>query len=495
MKVLLIYPAWPGKYWPRGGFRSYWIPTGLAHIAGILEKDGHELRVHVCEEHIIKNNHDRTAADRILHRELESFRPDVVGFSVLTPGMSEMIRIARLAKSICGERTLLIAGGVHPTALPERTLRECPDLDAVVVGEGEWTMRELLIKGIADTVAGLVYRENGAFIHTGRRQPECNPDRLGMPAYHLFDMEFYTRPNRWMIPWLNLSVTNIRTSRGCPGHCAFCAGTLVSGPGVRFHSVEHVMTQIEKVVSDFGVEAIHFEDDSFGTDRERVFRICDALRQSGLSRRIRWDCGMRVDQVDSELLAEMKSAGCIEVEYGFETGSDRALAAIGKQSTRELNLRAVELTRQADLRIFADIMVGLPGETSKDWRATRKFIRQTKPDVLIAALLCPLPGTPIFKHLPQEKQDAVQWDAFTYLEPLKLDLCVSPLPKRKVKRLYHLFNDHMVVPHTVRAMLHDSRPEEHALRKKLRRWLLRFRIHHPIQALRLPRRYRSSPEK
>ena len=487
MRVLLIYPAWPQDYWPRGGFRSYWVPTGLAHIAGVLEKAGHEVRVHVGEEHLIKHTNDRAAADAVLRREFEDFRPEAVGFSVLTPGMSEMIRIARLAKEICGPGTLIVAGGAHPTALPERTLRECPDLDAVVVGEGEWTMRELLEKGLDESVSGLVYRGASGFIHTAPRLPECDPDRFGQPAYHLFDMAFYTRPNRWMIPWLNLSVTNIRTSRGCPGKCLFCAGTLVSGPGVRFHSVEHVISQVEYVVSNFGVEAIHFEDDSFGADPDRLLQICDALRHSGLSRRIRWDCGLRADQAEPELLAAMKSAGCIEVEYGFESGSNRTLAAIGKNSSVDLNRRAVELTRKAGLRIFADIMVGLPGETEADWKATVNFIRWAKPEVIIAAMLCPLPGTPIFERLPQEKRDALRWDGFTYLEPLKLGLCVSALPLDKVRRLYRRFKRYLVVPLTVRAMLHDSNPDERDLHRKLRRWLLNFRLHHPIYALRLPR--------
>ena len=490
-RVLLIFPAWPEKHWPRGGFRSYWIPTGIASIATVLEKAGHDVQIHVCEEHMIKNRNNRTAADAFIYRKLMDFQPDVAGFSVLTPGMSDMIRITRLVKKICGPDTLTIAGGPHPTALPERTLQECPDLDAVVMGEGEWTMNELLHSGLNKEVSGLVYRGQEGYIHTGSRIPEKNPDRFGFPAYHLFDMEFYTQPNRWMIPWLNLSVTNIRTSRGCPGKCTFCAGTLVSGPGVRFHSIDHVMAQIDYVVSHFQVEAIHFEDDSFGTDTNRVFQLCEALRKSGLSRRIRWDCGLRVDQADEELLSAMKSAGCIEVEYGFETGSDKMLKAIHKDSSAELNKRAVELTRKAGLRIFADIMTGLPGETKDDWKATYKFIRQSRPEVIIASMLCPLPGTPIFNNLPKEKRDSVNWEGYTYLEPLKLGLCVSGLPLKTVRKLYHKFNNYLIIPQTIRAMLHDTNPDEKDLRRKLRRLLIKFMLKHPTHAIRLPRNYRN----
>ena len=94
----------------------------------------------------------------------------------------------------------------------------------------------------------------------------------------------------------------------------------------------------------------------------------------------------------------MKAAGCIQIEYGFESGSTESLRRLGKQTDIELNRRAVELTRRAGLRIFADIMVGLPGETVADFEATVKFLRWARPEIISAARLCPLPGTPIYKN-------------------------------------------------------------------------------------------------
>lgn len=486
MKVLLVYPAWPKNSWPQGWFRSYWVPTGLAHIARILESGGCEVRVHVCEEHLVKNGLDRSRAEAVLRKELKDFKPQIVGLSVLTPGMIEAASIARLAREICGGDTMIVAGGVHPTALPERTLNECPELDAVVLGEGEWTMLDLAERGLDENVPGVVFRRGSDLVRTAPRPAEKNLDRLGMPAYHLFDMAFYTSPNRWMIPWLKLRSTNIRTSRGCRGTCNFCAGPLVSGPGVRFHSVDHVINQIDYVRKNFGIEAVHFEDDSVGADLDRLMRLCQELRQSGLNRHIRWDCCLRVDQATREILSEMKSAGCIMVEYGFETGSEQLLKNIGKRSSMELNRRAVELTRKVGLRIYADIMVGLPGENEKDWEATSRFLRWARPEIISAALLYPLPGTRLFKSLPQEVRQSVRWEDYTYYNSVKPDLLLSSLPLEAIQRLYRRFDRYQIKPHTAWAILRDSDPEERALRRGIWKYLISFALRHPIHALRTP---------
>jgi len=143
MKILLVYPAWPKPYWPQGGFRSHWVPTGLAYVAGACRRAGCEVRVHVREEQLIKHDLNWGAADQLLLQELREFRPDIVGLSVLTPGLADAARIAQWAKQVCGDGTLVVVGGVHPSALPERTLEECPAVDVVVVGEGEAGMVEL----------------------------------------------------------------------------------------------------------------------------------------------------------------------------------------------------------------------------------------------------------------------------------------------------------------------------------------------------------------
>ena len=313
MKVLLICPVPPQTYWPRGIFRNTSVPTGVGHMASLLKSAGHDVRVYVREEQLCKLKFDWDAAELHVRRAIGDFAPDVVGFSVCTPMVSEAGRLAAATRELLGDSPMIVAGGSHVTALPARTLRECPDLDAVVVGEGERTLLELVEAGPGPDVAGVVWRDGETIRTNAPRSPEADLDSLPPIDYSMFDMGFYTAPSRWLIRWMEIPVTNIRTSRGCTNRCAFCAGHLVAGLGLRFHSVGYVVERMKHAVDSFHVRGIHFEDDTLGADRDRLMDLCEAIRSAGLDRRVVWDGCLRVDQSDAELLATMKKAGCVQI--------------------------------------------------------------------------------------------------------------------------------------------------------------------------------------
>ncbi len=486
MKVLLIYPVSPRSHWPKGRFRSRWVPTGLAYIAAAMRRAGHEVRVHVREEHLMKLKFDWKAASAHLRTALAEFRPEMVGLSICSSMVAEAGVIARWAKEICGQDVLVVGGGPHPTAIPEATLTECPAIDVIVVGEGERTLVELAERGAKGDVAGLVYRQDGAFVRSPSRPQVHDLDSLGPPAYDLFDMDFYTTPDRWMIRWLKLAATNIRTSRGCPNRCRFCAGHIVAGLGVRYHSLDYVLEQILQAVNRFGVEAIRFEDDTVGTDPARLLDLCEALRRHDLHRRIRWECCLRVDQADTELLRRMKQAGCIQVEYGFESGSDEALKRLGKNTGVELNRRAVRLTREVGLRIFADIMIGLPGETEAELRATMDFLRWARPEIITAGRLHPLPGTPIFNELPEEVRQSINWADYTYIDGKGLGVNLTAMPDERFEELYRRFFKYFVRPQIKWALFRDAPRDDLTERRLWGSRVARFVMHHPIHAIRVP---------
>ncbi len=485
MKVLLVRPTPPPSHWPRGSWRSRWVPTGLASIAAALLRDGHDVRVHIREEQLMKDNFNWAAADGRLKAILRDFRPGMVGLSVCSPSVAQTQAIAQWAKE-AGGRTLTVAGGPHPTALPEHTLADCPAVDVVAVGEGEKTMLELAKGRVDESVAGIAFRRDGRIVRTAPRPVIADLDSIPPTPYELFDMAFYTAPSRYMVRWLDLKATNLRTSRGCTNRCRFCAGHVVAGVGMRLHSIDRVLGEFERAVGRLGVEAVLFEDDTFGADPARIMEICRRLRQGGLARKAKWACCLRVDQAAPELLAEMKSAGCIQVEYGFESGSDASLKRLGKAATAELNRRAVELTRRAGLRIFADIMVGLPGETEADFQATVDFLRWARPEVISATRLYPLPGTPIFDELDPKVRDAIDWGTYAYLDMPGFGINLTAMTDGRFDELYRRFRRYFTGPATTRAFLRDStrasQQERHALRRKLRRFIIR----HPIRALRAP---------
>jgi radical SAM superfamily enzyme YgiQ (UPF0313 family) len=462
------------------------LPPGLASIAGCLLRAGHEVRVVVREEQLVKHHFDWPRADAELKDMLRDFRPEIVGLSVMTPMMPESATVARWAKEICGTQTFVVAGGVHPSALPELTLRQCPAVDAVVVGEGEQTILEVAERGLEATIAGLVLRAEEGFLHGPARCPLLDLDSLPRIPYELFDMDFYTRPSRCQIRWLKLSAANLRTSRGCTNRCEFCAGHIVAGEGIRLHSIDRVIEEMLHAADRLGVEAIHFEDDTIGADRARLLTLCEAMRRKGLHRRLAWDCCLRVDQVDSELLAELKSAGCIQVEYGFESGSDDSLRRLGKGTSVDSNRQAVELTRRAHLRIYANIMVGLPGETEEDFDATVRFLRWARPEIINFARLWPMPGTPIYNRLSAEVRDSLDWGQYAYFDRAEGGVNLTAMPEEVFRHKFRQVLRYLVVPQYCRAVLRDSAKDEVKLRRALRRKLAGFILRHPVRAARVP---------
>ncbi|NQU75200.1 MAG: cobalamin B12-binding domain-containing protein [Planctomycetes bacterium] len=487
MRILLIYPVPPRTSFPKGPWRSVWVPTGLAYIAAALKAAGHEVKVHVREEQLVRYGLNWQAADATLLELLRQYRPEMVGLSVVTPSMPEAEWIAAQVKAVCGQDVPVIVGGPHPTALPQRTLADCPDFDVVAVGEGERTMVELASGGPGPDVAGIVYRENGACRHTAPRTPEPDLDRLPAIDYDMFAMDYFTAPTRWLVRYLELSATNIRTSRGCTNRCRFCAGHLTAGLGVRFHSVESVLDRIQYAVERFGVRGIRFEDDTLGADGDRLIAICQAMRSRGLHKKIQWDGCLRVDQANAELLGEMKAAGCIQVEYGFESGSDDMLRRLGKHSSLEANRRAVRITREAGLRIFADIMIGLPGETERDIDATVSFCRWARPEVISAAQLHPLPGTPIYDALPADVRASLDWESYTYAAVPEFIVNLTAIPDDKFRRISRRLFRHFFRPWLKRQFLRDTPSSNTAERRRLRKQLRKFMFRHPLACARLPR--------
>jgi anaerobic magnesium-protoporphyrin IX monomethyl ester cyclase len=486
MKILLVYSVPPARCWPQGLFRSRWVPSGIAYVGRALIRAGHEVRAYMSEEQLMRLGLDRRAAERRFRELLAEFRPEVIGFSATTASVTESARMAGVAKEVVGSQALTVIGGPHCSALPERTLAESPAVDVVVVGEGEATLVELLERGPRGDVAGIGYREDGSVTVTAPRPMHEDLDGLGSPAYELFDMAHYTAADRWMIRWLKLRATNVRTSRGCPNRCRFCAGHVTSGVGVRCRSIAFVVDEVTRVVRRYGVEAIRFEDDTLGADRARLLELCEAMRRRDLHRCLVWECCLRVDQPDAELLASMKSAGCIQVEYGFESGSDACLVRLGKNTTGDLNRRAVRLTREAGLRIFADIMVGLPGETAADFDATVRFLRWARPEVISAARLAPLPGTPIYDGLPEDVKRSLDWAGYSYLDYPGFDVNLTAMSDDEFRRRYHDFLKYFVRPALVRELLRDTPVEDRGVRRQLRAKARAFALKHPVRACRLP---------
>ena len=193
--------------------------------------------------------------------------------------------------------------------------------------------------------------------------------------------------------------TTVFTSRGCAFDCTFCAGKVAVGKKVRFQSPDLVIEEIEKLIKDYRVEGIYFADDMFDINKQRADVICEKLIEKGLHKKMRWYPQLRANSIEKRRVELMKRAGAVRADIGFESGSQRTLNTINKRTTVEQNYNAARILHEAGLQFQANIIVGIPGETEDDIRATEAMVRAIKPHWIGFGEFIPLPGSRLYQDL------------------------------------------------------------------------------------------------
>lgn len=357
-------------------------PLGLLYIAAVLEQAGFEVRVFDPLPH-----DDREVEDVI------AYKPDILGFSILTTYIYRAKRIiADLRKALGG--STFIVGGIHPTVMPEEALSFL-GADIAVVGEGETTMRELVAALARNTpladIKGIVYRDGAKFVKTPRRELIEDLDSIPLPARHLVNFERYLFPPGIIRGCWSERSTTIITSRGCPFHCIFCGSQALFGRKTRRRSVRNVLGELRQLVDAYRIDSVWFVDDTFTLNKQWVHEFCEALLQSGL--KLKWGCQARVNTVNEETLLLMKKAGLVQLDFGVESGSDRVLKALKKDSTEETIRNAFRVSKKAGIRTLATFIFGNPSEEREDVEKTFRLAREINPDFVSSFFLTPFPGT------------------------------------------------------------------------------------------------------
>jgi len=324
--------------------------------------------------------------------------------------MPDAMKSLKIAKDIdCGIRTLL--GGIHATVYKEDILKEYEHLDYIVYGEGEITLAELAKNKPDHEILGIVYRtldidrgqsfDDAKFVYVTNppRPLIANLDDVPMPARHLLDMDYYTKSGPIILTGIELRALHTYSARGCPFSCFFCASNHVFTRKIRFNSPERVIEEVEHLIDTYHIKGLNFLEDAFFTDKVRARRICELFIEKGLNKKIVWGVLLRSDMATDETLKILKDSGCVQINYGFESGSQRVLDLMNKGTTVEQNLKAAELTRKHGMRIFGNFMVGIPGETKEDMLMTFDFIKKVQPDYLQLAKFTPFPGSKMFNDM------------------------------------------------------------------------------------------------
>ncbi|MFC2010284.1 B12-binding domain-containing radical SAM protein [Chloroflexota bacterium] len=377
-------------------------PLGLALIGAVLEKEGYSVT-------ILDANVLNLPPEVVVPLVSDA---DVVGFTAMTPTINTAIATARHLKKVRPDLPVVL-GGAHATLLPEETLTAAPDIDAVIRGEGEETvvelMRALENKQSLSGIAGISYRKDGEVISNPARSGLVDLDSLPFFAYHLLPWRKYKPhpPYGWALPF---AVTI--TSRGCPYKCTYCSKP-VFGSKFRAQTAGRVVEEITYLQKSLGIKELAFYDDVFTLDKKRTHAIADEIIRRGL--KIHWSCETRVNLVDKELLHHMKQAGCYSIAYGIESGSPDILKALDKDITLEQVEEAVRISREVGLQNIGYFMLGSPGESPKTIKQTIQFAERLKLDYAQFSVTTPFPGTRLYDlYMENRKDEKIPWESFIY---------------------------------------------------------------------------------
>ncbi|MCW4016156.1 MAG: B12-binding domain-containing radical SAM protein [Candidatus Bathyarchaeota archaeon] len=386
MKILLINP--PQTFFPGSDPPAANLPLGLMYIAAVLDKAGYETEIldAFMTDVPFRKNGDTTEVGmpyEMIKEEIQKRKPDIVGIAnPFTTQIEHAIRVADIVKEV-DQSILTVVGGPHVTVVPTEFLEETKNVDIVAIGEGEYTMLDIVKffegKKKIDDVQGVAQRINKKVKLNAPRPFNKNLDELPYPAYHLIDMEKYLNPTTIEYRSFQSNALSMITSRGCPFNCVFCAVHLHMGKTFRAHSVEYVVGHIEYLVNKYHVKTIYFEDDNLTFDIKRFEAICDKIIEKNI--KFQWETpnGVRADYLTLELLKKMKKTGCQSVFVGIESGDQYVLDnIIHKDLKLKKVIKFAKRCKKIGLKTGAFYIIGFPGETKETMMNTVKFALMLK---------------------------------------------------------------------------------------------------------------------
>ncbi len=364
---------------------------------------------------------------------VKSFKPDVCGFSLYTGGLLHQYGTIKKIKELFRD-CLIIVGGPHASALPERTMQECEDIDFLIHGEGEITVGKLIdaLKSSKPPyeIDGICYRRDGKIIKNKSRELIASLDDIPFPAYDLIFDNSYKYHNRRM--QTGNKVAAIITSRGCPWKCSFCYKAIF-GSRYRRRSPQNVVEEIKILIGKYGVDDIMFVDDLFAVNEQWLREFCDELESNNVN--ICWKCLGRVDTLSVDNMRMMKEHGCYGIEFGVESGNEAVLQDINKKITLSRIKKTFREAKEEGLLTNAFLIFGNRLDTHETILQTMRLVKDIRPDFCGFAVLLPFPGTEVYELLDEKIK--FNWEAFNGYYGYKhmISLCsVSPADLQRYGR-------------------------------------------------------------
>ena len=387
--VLLINPSYHATYGAaKGSMTNPIYPTlGLTTIAAEALRRGHTVK-------ILDLSH-RLYDWRLVRAVILEHKPDIVGITATTPLMNQLRDISVLCKDISSD-ILVVGGGAHISGMPVESMRESM-LDLAMTGESDLTFGEVCDGQAPASVKGLYYRDAaGEIVYTGARPLIGDLDQLAMPAWHLFDPEYYrNKVSRILVR--NPPATIAEFSRGCVFKCDFCASKMTMAYGYRKKSPARCAEEV-KLLASLGWREFMLADDIFTSDSEWAGSVAEAITEANTG--LTWTCnnGIRVESANDHLFRALRKAGCYRVSFGFESGNDAVLKAFGKggRASLEQGRRAVRMARAAGIDTNGFFLLGLSADTEATMQDTIEYARSLELDVMMFGITVAFPGTKMF---------------------------------------------------------------------------------------------------
>ena len=369
----------------------HWFPQGLAYIAAVLLKEGYNVEIYNQDKNHYPDEH--------LTEHLDKNKFDIIGLSIVA-GYYQYRKLLKISDAInrSKQRPFYIIGGHGPSPEPVFFIKKT-QADAVVIGEGEDTIIELM-KAIADKkplnkIKGIAYRDGEKIAVNERRPLIKDIDSIPFPAYDLFPMDYY-RLLRMPRATNRDFVMPILSGRGCTFRCNFCYRM---DKGFRPRSNGAVIAEIKFLKQKYGITYIAFSDELLMSSIERTVSLCEDFIKAKLE--IKWNCSGRLNYAKPDVLEIMRKAGCVFINYGIEAMDDQVLKNMKKGLTTDLIIKGIEATLKAGITIGANIIFGNIGDNKETINKGVEFLLNNFDDeaeIRTIRPVTPYPGSPLYYY-------------------------------------------------------------------------------------------------
>jgi len=347
---------------------SIYPPIELAYLAGVLKKNA---KVKILDANALNLSFAE------VKQEIKRQHPDAVIFTASPVSFAEDTRIAKISKEINKEiKTILLDSHIIPV-MPKKIQEKFPWIDYLVGAKPMINIPKIFgFEEISEL------------------------EKLPLPSYDLLPInKYFSITYSRKKPFATLI-----TSVGCPNRCKFCivgGATVERGYGNKwqFKSAKKILEEI-KYLLNLGIKSIYFFDETFTVSKQRIAELCELIIKENI--KVDWACNGRVDTLDEEIIRLMKSAGCWNIMFGIECGSELTLKGVHKGTTLDRAMKIVKSCKENSINVSASFVIGLPEESPETIQKTLEIAKKINPYRAQFVIITPYPGTKLYDEMKAE---------------------------------------------------------------------------------------------